>query len=116
MYYLEKEIEISAAHSLSLDYYSKCGNLHGHNWKIKVFCKGTTLNKNGMLIDFAEIKRIVDQLDHTYLNEILPIYNSTAENIARFLCEHIPYCYRIEIKETKNNKAVYEKDKENEVI
>lgn len=45
MYYLKKEITISGAHCLNLDYDSKCKNLHGHNWKIVVYLKTDKLNK-----------------------------------------------------------------------
>ena len=39
MYYIEKTLEISACHRLTLSYESKCQNLHGHNWIITVYCK-----------------------------------------------------------------------------
>ena len=45
MYYVEKRIEISAAHNLMLSYESKCENLHGHNWIIVVYCKAKELNQ-----------------------------------------------------------------------
>lgn len=109
MYYITKTLEISAAHHLNLDYESKCTNLHGHNWKIKIFCKARELDKNGMVCDFIHIKQTVNQLDHRNLNDILP-FNPTAENIARWLTEQIPNCYRAEVQESEGNTAVYEKD------
>ena len=59
-------------------------------------------------MDFTEIKRkISDRLDHKNLNEVLD-FNPTAENMARFICEELaPYCYRVEVEESENNKAVY---------
>lgn len=39
MYTVIKRMEISAAHSLSLSYPSKCEYLHGHNWIITVHCR-----------------------------------------------------------------------------
>ena len=36
MYYVKKTLEISASHQLNLSYKSKCENLHGHNWIIKI--------------------------------------------------------------------------------
>ena len=47
MYYVEKTLEISSCHQLYLDYESKCENLHGHNWIIKVYCKAKELDSNG---------------------------------------------------------------------
>jgi len=109
MYYVKKTMEISAAHQLQLDYESKCNNLHGHNWVITVYCRAEELNANGMVVDFTEIKRIVkDRLDHQVLNDILP-FNPTAENMARWICDQVPHCYRVDVQESRGNIATYEK-------
>lgn len=103
-------MEISACHQLSLSYESKCSQLHGHNWLITVCCKSRELNQDGMVVDFTEVKkRIHGYLDHGNLNELLP-FNPTAENIARWVCEQIDTCYRVEVQESEGNLAVYEKD------
>lgn len=108
MYYIKKTIEISGAHHLVLDYESKCTHLHGHNWIVNIYCKSRTLDRNGMVTDFTLIKRNVeDRLDHKCLNDVLP-YNPTAENIARWICEQVPNCYKVEVQESTGNMAVYE--------
>ena len=108
MYYITKRIEISAAHRLTLDYESKCTRLHGHNWIITVHCRAEELDANGMVTDFTHIKNVVtDKLDHTVLNEVVP-FNPTAENLARWICEHIPHCYRVDVHESEGNVASYE--------
>lgn len=110
MYIVKKRIEISAAHSLRLSYQSKCENLHGHNWIITVYCRSMELNEDSMVIDFAHIKKaITSRLDHQNLNEVLP-FNPTAENIARWVCEQLLCCYKVEVQESENNIAIYEKD------
>lgn len=111
MYTLTKKIQISASHRLKLDYESPCSNLHGHNWNIIVHCKSETLNQNGMIVDFMEIKRIVNKMDHANLNEMLG-FNPTAENMAKYLCNEIPCCYKVEVEETDGNKVTYEKDED----
>ncbi len=109
MYYVSKRLEISSAHSLRLTYESKCEALHGHNWIVNVHCKSETLNEDGMVTDFTRIKKQVgDVLDHKNLNEILP-FNPTAENIARWICDQVPNAYRVEVWESENNMAAYER-------
>lgn len=108
MYTVKKRIEISGSHCLNLDYDSKCKNLHGHNWIITVTLKSEKLDKNGMILDFTKIKEIVNQLDHNHLNNIVP-FNPTAENIAKWLCEQIPFCVAVSVQETEGNEAIYEK-------
>lgn len=110
MYYISKRLEISAAHRLELDYPSKCTSLHGHNWIVTVYCRARELNANGMVTDFTHIKHtVLDELDHSCLNDKLP-FNPTAENIARYICERVPNCYRVEVQESEGNVAAYEKD------
>ena len=108
MYTVCKTLEISAAHRLELSYPSKCANLHGHNWIIKVWCQALKLNKDGMVIDFAELKeRVHGILDHSNLNEKLP-FNPTAENIAKWIVDTVPHCFKAEVQESSGNLAIYE--------
>ena len=83
-------------------------NLHGHNWIIIVTCRREKLNDCGMVVDFVKIKEIVNQLDHANINDVLGDVNPTAENIARWLCDKIPYCVRVEVQESEGNVAIYE--------
>ena len=110
MYTVIKRMEISAAHHLKLSYASKCEYPHGHNWMITVYCRSKELNADGMVVDFSQIKQAIkEKLDHQDLNEILP-FNPTAENIAKWICDLLPTCYKVEVQESEGNIAIYEKD------
>lgn len=112
MYYISKRLEIAGAHRLALSYESKCANVHGHNWIIIVYCKARELNADGMVVDFKHIKqRIHNYLDHGFLNDLLP-FNPTAENIARWVVEQIPECYKASVQESEGNIAIYENDED----
>jgi len=110
MYKIKKTFEVSAAHKLALDYPSKCTQLHGHNWIITVYLAAETLNSSGMIMDFTEIKKkISDKLDHQILNDVLD-FNPTAENMAKYICDQLaPFCYMVEVQESENNIASYER-------
>jgi len=89
-YELKIETAFAAAHNL-LHYCGQCENLHGHNWKIEIYIRGSELDKSGMLLDFKILKEktntILDTLDHTYLNE-LPVFagkSPSSELIAEYI-------------------------------
>lgn len=112
MYYVTKKMEISGSHYLRLSHQSKCENLHGHNWIVTVYCKAKELDEDGMVVDFTEVKRLVHgTLDHQDLNAILP-FNPTAENIAHWICDRVPNCYKVDVQESTGNVATYERDEE----
>lgn len=85
-----KEFTFDAAHHLT-DYYGKCEHTHGHTYKLHVTLSGP-VQKNGMVVDFVILKRVVkkhvlDYLDHKDLNDLLP--NPTAENIANWIWQKL---------------------------
>ncbi len=94
MYTLTIEDSFSSAHQLR-GYKGKCENIHGHNWKVVLSIKGTELDDIGLLIDFHDLKRILNtvlnHLDHKNINEIQPFdsINPSSENIAKYISTQI---------------------------
>lgn len=65
-----------------------------------------------MVADFGQIKQLIHgRLDHQDINKVLP-FNPTAENIARWIVDEVPNCYKAGVQESDNNIAWYEKDEE----
>lgn len=90
---------------MSLPYESKCSRLHGHNWTITVFLASREVNAEGMVIDFKRVKeKVHDYLDHGNFNDLLP-FNPTAENIAAWVVEQFPQCYKAIVEESNGNVA-----------
>lgn len=83
----------SAAHALKIG--GKCEDLHGHNFKVDVTVEGKTLNREGILIDFRDLKKwtveVLDGMDHKYLNELPPFSGGcpTSEQVARHIHAYI---------------------------
>lgn len=73
---ITKQFNFEMAHALK-DYDGPCKNIHGHSYELFVTVTGIPNNdsdspKNGMLIDFGDLKRIVkksivDELDHALI-------------------------------------------------
>ena len=105
MYQITKEFKFCAAHKLKSSYTKACQVVHGHNYRILVCIESTTLNADGMVIDFGKVKdnilNLIDAMDHKMLiwgkeTDIVDVkaeffvpFNPTAENIARAFYDDI---------------------------
>ena len=111
---ITKEFSYEGAHAL-YNYDGKCKYIHGHSYKLFVTVKGEPLNdpsncKNGMLLDFKELKSIVneaiiDKFDHAlilrndaplaaeigseYKNVVLVDFQPTCENMIAYFASVI---------------------------
>lgn len=113
MYQLTTEHSFDSAHFLA-GYDGKCGNLHGHRWRVLLTVQSETLREDqqqkGMCVDFAELKKDLrtelDALDHVLIIEqgslrestmkalqeekfqvVEMPFRPTAENFARYFYE-----------------------------
>ncbi len=89
---VSKEFTFDAAHHLHA-YDGKCGNLHGHTYRV-IFGISGFVGNTGITIDFSEIKKIWKRqiephLDHQYINLSLPKMNPTAENMVVWIYEQM---------------------------
>ena len=106
MYKLKLEHHFDAAHKLE-NYEGACANLHGHRWNVIIEIETEEL-LNGMIIDFKEVKGIINEFDHktilqekdnntnlinTLISEGLQLvvvkFNPTAENLSKVIKERI---------------------------
>ena len=116
MFEIKVSAEFEAAHRIA-GYKGKCDRLHGHSWTVEAAVTGTRLDELGMLVDFKLVKgrlrELLEALDHMFLNDLEPFsagINPTAENIAKWIADQIPQCYRVEVQESVGNVAIYEQD------
>lgn len=108
-----REFRFEAAHRLP-EHPGKCRNLHGHRYRLKVVCDAPVDPATGLAIDFGELKRVVhervvDVLDHGYLNEVLPI--PSAELIAVWVWQRLADAglplVEVELFETDASSVIY---------
>ncbi len=92
MFEVTVEAGFSSGHYLR-NYYGKCENPHGHNYRVLVTLVGEELDETGLLLDFKLVKTllrpVVDTLDHQMINDIPPFTerNPSAENLAHYFFE-----------------------------
>ena len=131
MYEVTKEIHFCYGHRLR-DYPKKCKHLHGHNGRVEISLASATLDHRGMVIDFEDIKDVVQrwimsELDHKLLlrkdDPLIPVLsdlneaflsvdeNPTAENIAKMIFDYTKSqgfpVVAVRLWETPTSVAVY---------
>ena len=144
MFYITKIFHFEAAHALN-GYDGKCRNIHGHSYEMRVTVKGVPLNepgnpKNGMVIDFHDLKAIVNQeviekLDHSFIignnmpkdfveitkqnfDKVVELpYQPTTENMLADFAQRIKHrlpqhveLYSVTLQETRENIAEWREE------
>ncbi|MBE6049921.1 MAG: 6-carboxytetrahydropterin synthase QueD [Clostridium sp.] len=110
MYCLKVEHSFDSAHFLH-GYEGKCGNIHGHRWKVEVEIKSEELKRTGqcfgMVVDFSDLKKdvkeIVDYYDHALIIES----NSMREETLNCLKQDGFRIIEVEFRPTAENFSKY---------
>jgi 6-pyruvoyltetrahydropterin/6-carboxytetrahydropterin synthase len=89
---ITKQFHFETAHAL-YGYDGLCKNVHGHSYKLDVTVIGnpiTDINhkKNGMLLDFGELKKIVEEkivsvFDHSIILNVSSPHKTLADDLER---------------------------------
>ena len=108
----------SASHQLVL-YDGSLEPLHGHNWVVKVTAAAAKLDAIGVVMDFHELERLVDEMvvpmHNRHLNDVEPFksgLNPSAENVALHVGRSIRLPGGVTLRsvtvwETPENSAAY---------
>jgi 6-pyruvoyltetrahydropterin/6-carboxytetrahydropterin synthase len=113
---LTKDFSFEAAQTLPMvPPEHKCGRMHGHSFKLEISVEGEVEPATGWLYDHSRISRAMDplleQLDHSYLNDIPGLENPTIENMCRWFWDHLspllPGLAEIVIHETPSARCSY---------
>ena len=93
-------------------------SVHGHNYKVVVELEGEPDLKDGMLVNFASLKKVINKYDHKNLNDLIDS-PTTVERFAESLVEDIRYfckkekrsisLIKVSIWETDNAFVIAEK-------
>ena len=118
MYELHIESVFSAAHAITVGGVRE--HLHGHDWRVLVCLRGSTLDEDGLVCDFHSIQerlsQITDRFNSRNLNETPPFdtINPTAELVAKHIHEQLSAALPtdvslgwVKISESPNCWAVY---------
>jgi 6-pyruvoyltetrahydropterin/6-carboxytetrahydropterin synthase len=123
MFTIFKDFTFAAAHAIR-GHTRGCENLHGHNYRVRVHVTAAELDPLGMVIDFADLKAIVQEIlgpfDHRVINDIPPFdrVNTTAELLARHVHNEVDRrlpeggrvrVARVEVWENDTACAIYER-------
>jgi len=87
----------------------KCGSLHGHTYKVEIIVEGNV--RNGMIIDFADLKRaartVLSEYDHKSWNDFLeyPSVENICDLLHRKLTSTLAFSFTLRVWEGEGKWA-----------
>ncbi|HCG74961.1 MULTISPECIES: 6-carboxytetrahydropterin synthase QueD [Staphylococcus] len=118
---LNKDFNFSAAHYIPSEDAGKCMRTHGHTYFVNITIAGDTLDHNGFLVNFSDLKKLIhDQFDHYLLNDLTPFKGKSpsteivAQTIYNMVQDYLsdrdnqPQCVQVYLRETPTSYVVYQ--------
>ncbi len=108
---LTKQFEFEMSHAL-LNYDGLCKNIHGHSYKLQITVLGEPMNepgnpKDGMVLDFSILKKLVKENIVAPLDHSLMINNVNAHDKLVELGEMYDRHHVVNFQPTSENLVVY---------
>ncbi len=80
MWTISRTFSVPFGHRLS-KHSGLCKNIHGHNFKIKIGVSRSKLNNNGMVMDFSDLKTLMNSYLSSYFDHALILNSQSNEDL-----------------------------------
>jgi 6-pyruvoyltetrahydropterin/6-carboxytetrahydropterin synthase len=104
---ITKQFSFEMAHALR-NYDGLCRNIHGHSYKMDITLAGQPLNddnspKNGMVMDFGDLKKLVNEEVISLLDHALVLNAKTDTQLIEVLKQNFEKIVVVEFQPTTEN-------------
>ena len=104
---ITKQFSFEMAHALR-NYDGLCRNIHGHSYKMDITLAGQPLQddsspKNGMVMDFGDLKKLVNEEIISLLDHALVLYAKTDAQLVDVLKQNYEKIVTVDFQPTTEN-------------
>ena len=104
---ITKQFSFEMAHALR-NYDGLCRNIHGHSYKMDITLAGQPLRdenspKNGMVMDFGDLKRLVNEEVISLLDHALVLNSKTDAQLVEVLKQNYEKIVTVDFQPTTEN-------------
>ena len=104
---ITKQFSFEMAHALR-NYDGLCRNIHGHSYKMDITLAGQPLHdetspKNGMVMDFGDLKRLVNEEIISLLDHALVLNDKTDDQLVAVLKQNYEKIVTVDFQPTTEN-------------